>query len=266
MSESAYSDEVAPLLEAVSSVAKHAAAIVRLMNAVEGQGCRPLSEQEYAAVELVVSAVELLAHRAGITSEDRPGRSASLHVQDTGARRDEDPNVLPLDEGDRDPASAGTERRDDVVLDGSNVGAGNHEPFSVDHELMVGHHASPSAGERAEPGLASTVSVEGDEAAGGPNHGAPAATPTNGVTSKNNGAPMSASRGETFCVEVPDPSETSLMARIERSSGLEGYIGVALDLTDDLHEGQHRAALTFIEARNLHAALGAVLAGFTDQS
>lgn len=77
---------------------------------------------------------------------------------------------------------------------------------------------------------------------------------------------MSASREETFCVEIPDPSETSLIARIERSSGLEGYIGVALDLTDDLHEGQHRAALTLVEAYNLHAALGTVLASFVDQS
>lgn len=76
---------------------------------------------------------------------------------------------------------------------------------------------------------------------------------------------MNAERTETFSAEIPAPSHTQLVTRIERSAGKETYLGVALDLSDDLPEGKHRAALTRSEASDLYAALGAALAEYSIQ-
>lgn len=77
---------------------------------------------------------------------------------------------------------------------------------------------------------------------------------------------MSTEREETFAIEIPVPSHAPLVTRVERSSGKEVYLGLALDLTDDHNEGSYRVALTPAEARDLHTALGAALAETSTRS
>lgn len=181
----AQSDVIAPLLDAVAAAAGHAAGIVRFVDQVEGESARPLGAHDRTAVALVVSAVSVLAEQAGIRSDDLPGRAGSFGVTDPGRRRDEDAEVVPSDPGDGHPSPASADSGGDVVLDGPNVRRGDHEGISVDHELVIGHDASPSAGESADRGDASTLSVGGERAAGALSQEAPAAAPVDGPMSTN---------------------------------------------------------------------------------
>lgn len=72
---------------------------------------------------------------------------------------------------------------------------------------------------------------------------------------------MRGHRPELFSVEIPVPEDTpQLVRRIERSAGCEAYLGIALNLTDNIDEGRYRVALTRTEARELYTALGDALA------
>lgn len=69
---------------------------------------------------------------------------------------------------------------------------------------------------------------------------------------------MRVGRTVRWDLEVPLDSSVELVTRISKDS--YRYVGIALDALDGVEEGQHRIALTLVEARELHAALGAVLA------
>lgn len=61
-----------------------------------------------------------------------------------------------------------------------------------------------------------------------------------------------------FSIEVPDLVDAPLVSPVTDMG--QTFVGVALDLTDNLVAGRYRVALTLTEARALHAALGAALA------
>lgn len=86
---------------------------------------------------------------------------------------------------------------DSDAEDGVSVSADDRRSDAARVDDQVGHGASPSDGEGAEPGLAGTLSVGGDQAAGGRFPDSPAADPAEPASLADE---VFALRGEVFAV------------------------------------------------------------------
>ena len=70
---------------------------------------------------------------------------------------------------------------------------------------------------------------------------------------------MGDDRTQLWGVEIPEGTETELVVSFFSASDCT-FLGIAVDVWDDIKEGEHRIVLSPVEALRLHAALGAALA------
>lgn len=113
--------------------------------------------------------------REGSSAQGGDGAVRGHSIPGDGRVGDEHARFAAVGGLNRDPAAPVMQAVRDVSFESAG-GLDVKEVLDVvDAEARHGHDASPSAGERAEPGLASTASVEGEPAAGGPFAGSPVA-------------------------------------------------------------------------------------------